>query len=133
MDGVMASFGDMSKIFFGDFPQKKRRSWGERGWRIVEPAQQPSLLPSCDWMPDSFLAVKDGEVLISLIHARNPGNGAWKRLLSNLKAHGIRKVTVVCPLPHMERVLVATGFKGPFQHGRTFMDRFDYWIREFKA
>lgn len=112
------------------FPVAERARYAALGYRIIEPAQPPCLLPRADWEPDSFVALKGDEVAISLIRATHPRNGAWKRLLRNLKSHRVRRVKVVCPLWQMKLVLTATGFSGPFHEGTGFMDRIDYWTKE---
>lgn len=108
------------------FPIAERARYAAMGFAIHNPAPLPSFLPLTDWHDDSFVAVKDGEAHISLVHAIMPGQGAWTRLLARLREAKLR-VVVIAPLPRFEAHLQRIGFSGPHIHGTTFEDRYEFY------
>ncbi len=114
----------------GSLPEMERARYRKRGFTIIEPDAYMGVLMAFtpqDWLPASFLAVKDKEVQIALIASRVPGSGAFSRLLARLDAQHYR-VRVVAPLPKMAAILRCKGFK-PQRFGSTFEDAMDIWER----
>ena len=54
----------------------------------------PFMFPASDWQPDCVVSRDGDDIRLIIINARNPGNGAFKRLIRNIQnAH---LVPVVC-------------------------------------
>lgn len=117
----------------GSLPEMERERYRRDGWAIFEPNPFNALyaFSDQDWLPSSFLAMKGDDVQISLIAARNPGHGAFSRLLKRLDECGLA-VRVVAPLPQMAAILRKKGWVA--EHvGSTFDDRMDIWRPAPKA
>lgn len=72
-------------------------------------AGESDLLPISDWQDDCYVYEGDAEIWCSLMIARNPGQGAFSRLLGEIDKRG--KVAVVpCPLGRMVDILRRKGF-----------------------
>ena len=72
-------------------------------------AGESDLLPLSDWRDDCYLYEGDTEIWCSLMIAKNPGQGAFSRLLHEIARRG--KVAVVpCPLGAMTEILRRKGF-----------------------
>lgn len=67
-------------------------------------------LPLADWSRHAVVTRSRRRVRIVLISAREPGTGAFRRLISGIRAAGLKPV-VVCPLGHMEAILKRWGWK----------------------
>lgn len=81
----------------------------QRGGKVVMPgAYLPFIFPKDDW-DDCVVSIKDREVRLVLINARNPGHGAFTRLVKHITDFNLTPV-VVAPFPHMEAILVHWGW-----------------------
>jgi hypothetical protein len=67
------------------YPDLARGIAKSRGYTIIEPDLAPCLMPLSDWHPDSFIGRRERQIVIFLLVANQPGNGAWRRLLANLR------------------------------------------------
>lgn len=95
-----------------------------RGHYIMPVGSAP-FLSTDDWKPEACVSIADGEVRIVLIEAREPGTGAFRRLVEGITDAGLRPV-VVCPLDHMKAILKRWGWQVT-EVGSTFYDREDQW------
>lgn len=94
------------------FPEIERRRYRRSGFTIHDTALMPALLPAIEWHADSFVATKGKEAHISVLHALEPGRGAWGRLFARLRLSQYR-ITVICPLGRFRGHLGDMGFSGP--------------------
>lgn len=67
------------------------------------------LLPATDWRADSYLWEDDANVWCSLLIARRPGAGAFRRLVAAIHASG-RRAVVPTPVGNMPAILRHMGF-----------------------
>lgn len=74
-----------------------------RGY-VPVPVGSVDWLPTADWHPRDVVSSDGVEVRIVAIAARNPGTGAFRRLIAGIEAAGMRPV-VVCPLTDMEEIM----------------------------
>lgn len=106
------------------YPFAERKRLAGEGYTIHEPSLEPCLIRHADWHNDSFVATRGLDAVISLVWARHPRTGAWRRLVKRLAGYNI---TVIEPFPDMVAALKQTGFQGPFQIGTTYEDRMTVW------
>lgn len=79
------------------------------GFTLVRPGEVP-WLSAADWPQDIVISIKDKEVRIVAIKAKEPGRGAFRRLIEAVEAHGLQP-TVVAPLFVMPAILKRWGWK----------------------
>ena len=84
------------------------------GRRIVKPGDEP-WLPLEDWHPGVVVSMEGDTVRLIAIRARNPGTGAFRRLIAGIEAAGLRHC-VLEPVPAMEATLKRWGWKSR-RHG----------------
>lgn len=58
------------------------------GYQVVVPGEV-NWLPLEDWDPSIVVSLDDNKVRLVAILARNPGNGALRRLICAIKTHGM--------------------------------------------
>lgn len=63
-----------------------------------------------EFQGDSYLWKRGDRIIISLITARNPGQGAFPSLVRSIEEAGFQ-VAVPTPLARMREILVKQGFK----------------------
>lgn len=73
-------------------------------------AGETEYLPISDWSDDTYIWKTDGQITLSLVIARNPGQGALNRLLAKIDADGMIAY-VPCPLRQMQQILLKKGFE----------------------
>lgn len=86
-----------------------RQDERDKGYRIVLPGDEP-WLPKADWPENVCVSQTGNEVRIVAIFARNPGQGAFKRLITGIEAAGLTPV-VVCPIFQMPKILKRWGWR----------------------
>jgi hypothetical protein len=98
---------------------------------MISPMPQPALFGFSlnDFAPDSYLWRRGNEIMVSLIIARNPGKGAFSRLLRTIEASGF-SVAVPCPLGHMEAILQHKGFVCGYEDDARSGERVEVWRRQ---
>lgn len=70
----------------------------ERGHRLVLVGDKfPFSLPSSDWHQNAVVALDGTEVRIVAILAKHPGQGAFRRLVENIRGAGLTPV-VLAPI-----------------------------------
>lgn len=79
------------------------------GRRVVKPGDEP-WLPAEDWYSDVIVSVDGDTVRLVAIRARNPGHGAFRRLIAGIEAAGL-KPCVLEPVPEMAATLKRWGWK----------------------
>ena len=96
----------------GSFASSQRHKWAAEGYRVVAPGDAwagAHVFSKQDWRADSFIAVGPALVVMPLIVAMAPREGAFTRLV-----RGIGDMTlcpVVCdPLDAMEAILTGWGW-----------------------
>lgn len=93
------------------------------------PVGSVDWLPWADWHPRDVVSTDGVEVRIVAIMARQPGTGAFRRLIAGIEAAGLRPV-IVCPLPDMREIMARWGWvtirigdedqcRPPLRRGRT--------------
>lgn len=97
---------------------------------IIRPMPNPALFgfSLSDFTPDSYLWRRGNEILVSLIIAREPGKGAFSRLLRTIEANGFT-VAVPCPLGRMEAILQRKGFVCGYEEDKHFGEQVEVWRR----
>lgn len=80
------------------FPVMIRSDLKALGYEIIEPALRPSLLPLDEWHEDTCIGRKGDLYAVGLVRARVPGQGAWRRLLTQLKAIDGARIAVIYPI-----------------------------------
>jgi len=95
---------------FADIPNSFRRDLAASGFTIIEPGDGTfDSFSLKHWHLASFLARKQCEIYVPLIHARNPRHGALSRLLIEIRQKDL-SVAVVAPLGPLEAILGNWGF-----------------------
>jgi hypothetical protein len=80
------------------------------GHRVVTPGEV-AWLPAEDWDPTVVVSIdRDRYVRLVAILARNPGNGAFRRLIAAISATGMRP-SVVLPTRELQSTLRRWGWK----------------------
>ena len=85
-----------------------RQDERKKGYRIILPGDEP-WLPRIDWPDNICISQSGNKVRIIAIYAREPGKGAFRRMIDGIKAAGLTPV-VVCPFSHMEEILTRWGW-----------------------
>ena len=96
---------------FGDKPiyELLRKGEEHKGHFVIRPGQK-DWLPADDWDETSVVSQDGKEVRLVAILAKRSSNGAFKRLLGAIKEAGLKPV-VVCPMPDIEIMLRAFGWR----------------------
>lgn len=95
-----------------NFPEVARGLIADMKLRLVEPGPWPSYLPNAEWHGDTCMGEnRQGKVMMMvLLRARIPGQGAFRRLVGRLRQDGWR-VVVVLPTGEMPAICRHMGFK----------------------
>lgn len=95
----------------------------ERGFFVIRPGEV-DWLPLADWMSLTIVSLGGGVVRLVAIWAREPDNGAFRRLCMALKAKGLTP-HVVAPMPEMQAKLKRWGWR---RHVKgSMLDREEWW------
>jgi hypothetical protein len=76
---------------------------------VPVPVGSVDWLPLSDWHPRDVVSSDGVEVRIVAIMAREPGTGAFRRLVAGIESAGLRPV-IVCPLPGMTEIMGRWGW-----------------------
>lgn len=79
------------------------------GRKVVVPGDVP-WLPAEDWDPTIVVSIDGRRVRLVAILAKNPGNGAFRRLVAAIEAAGLEP-TIVCPTNEMRATVKRWGWK----------------------
>jgi hypothetical protein len=101
-----------------------RRNEIAKGGTLV-PTGSVDWLPHTDWIEDMVVSRVGDDVRIVAIQAKEPGSGAFSRLITALAKRGLRPI-VVCPFSHMEEILRRWKWRRK-DVGIGFDDREDQW------
>ena len=105
---------NLNRMFLLGPGEAMRQDERDLGHRIIVPGDEP-WLPKADW-PDNIVITQAGkEVRIIAIYAREPGTGAFRRMIDGIKAAGLTPV-VVCPFRNMEDILRRWGWAPDFKN-----------------
>lgn len=94
------------------------------GHQVVKPGEV-TWLPAEDWEETVVVSVQDGKIVrLVAILARNPGNGAFRRLIHSIHDAGLIPC-VVAPTIEMRATLKRWGWKGQ-HHGHRWTSE-EHW------
>lgn len=132
MPGIDEIIKTINECFTIGADKAIKRGEISKGYEIVNPGQYRWF--NCWEFYDAILS-KDGRAIrIVAVIAKNPGTGAFSRLVSGICAEGLKPV-VVTPLPEMEAILRGWRWRGVVTPG-SYSDReaqwwpSDKWIKE---
>ena len=106
----MSKFNDdqidkmVNRMFLLGPGEAMRQDEREKGYGIILPGEVP-WLPTEDWPDNVVISQCRDEIRIIAIFAKEPGKGAFRRMIAGIKAAGLKPV-VVCPFRDMEDILV---------------------------
>lgn len=80
-----------------------------KGARVVRPGDEPWLSAE-DWHEDVVVSVRGDRVRLVAIRAKNPGHGAFRRLIASVTESGLVPC-VVCPFGAMRETLKRWGWR----------------------
>jgi hypothetical protein len=95
-----------------------------KGHTIVKPGEVP-WLPVDDWDPTVVVSIDGNRVRLVAILAKNPGSGAFRRLVDGIQAAGLIPC-VVCPTRELEATLTRWKWKRK-EVGSSFDNHETYW------
>lgn len=114
-----------ARLLAGDDPAAMmREAEVKKGHKLV-PVGSVKWLPKKEWRRDAVVSRAGREVRLVAIMAREPGAGAFRRLLDGIAAAGLKPV-VVCPMPTMTSILIRWGWRCR-EVGDSFDTREDQW------
>jgi hypothetical protein len=94
----------------------------QAGFRIVRPGQAP-WLPLCDWHEDTIASTNQFRVRLVALIARDPGRGAFRRLVEAIQREGMVPV-VVEPFNDLAQILTRWKWK----HRLIGRGEFVHWV-----
>ena len=100
-----------------------------RGFKPVVPGMV-SWLPGEEWPDDVVITQKGDEVRIVAIYAKQPGNGAFRKLIADIIRAGLRP-KIICPTIEMRETLKRWNWRQRYT-GSTFQDREEEWFPQRK-
>lgn len=83
-----------------------------KGYRVVRPGEV-SWLPAADWDYSVVVSLDKDYVRLVAILARNPGNGAFRRLIANISAAGLTPC-VLAPTNEMRATVKRWGWRSRY-------------------
>jgi hypothetical protein len=100
----------------------------EAGYNVVLPGLV-SWLPLSDWEPDCVVSEAPGQIIrLVLIHARQPGTGAFTRLCHALSSLRLRPM-VLAPTREFAKTLTRNGWKNTKVGRGMFAEAEDRWTQ----